>query len=66
MVSEDSSSTSARPTSIHGDAWIAEIPEPHLRGHAVLDTGATETVTSLAALEAIHSRRTEVGSLRSH
>ena len=51
---------SPRPTSIHGDAWMAEISDPHLRGHAVLDTGATETVTSLAALEAIHHRRTEL------
>ena len=52
-------SSSTRPSSIE-DAWAAHVANPDLRGHAVLDTGATETVTSLAALEAIHRRRTEL------
>ena len=53
-------SSTARPTSIYDDAMMAQVTHPDLRGHAVLDTGATETVTSLAALEAIHQKRTEL------
>ena len=62
MVAENAveiPSSMPRPTTIH-DAWMADAPEPHQQGLAVIDTGATETVTSLTALEAIHRRRTEV------
>ena len=55
-----SSSSMARPSMAIDDVWMNQISSPDLQGHAVLDTGATETVTSLAALEAIHRRRTEL------
>ena len=65
MMSEEEmfapgASSTARPTSIYDDAMMAQVTHPDLRGHTVLDTGATETVTSLAALEAIHQKRTEL------
>eukprot|EP00435_Cladocopium_sp_Y103_P046491 s2970_g13.t1 len=61
MPGAASSSSTARPSSILDEAWMAaQVTNPDLQGHAVLDTGATETVTSLAALEAIHKRRTEL------
>eukprot|EP00435_Cladocopium_sp_Y103_P026888 s2772_g6.t1 len=59
-------SSSARPSSIMDDAWMAQVANPDLRGHAVLDTGATETVTSLTALEAIVKRRTELLGYTDH
>ncbi|CAK9026281.1 Retrovirus-related Pol polyprotein from transposon RE2 (Retro element 2) (AtRE2) [Includes: Protease RE2 [Durusdinium trenchii] len=38
----------------------SEVLQPELQGYGVLDTGATESVSSLAALEFIHLRRTEL------
>ncbi|CAK9077308.1 Pentatricopeptide repeat-containing protein At2g41720 (Protein EMBRYO DEFECTIVE 2654) [Durusdinium trenchii] len=38
----------------------SEVLQPELQGYGVLDTGATESVSSLAALEYIHLRRTEL------
>ena len=53
-------SSTARPSTSMEEILVNQISSPDLQGHAVLDTGATETVTSLAALEAIHRRRTEL------
>ena len=38
----------------------SEVLQPELQGYGALDTGATESVSSLAALEFIHLRRTEL------
>ena len=48
------------PISLLPQILTSEVVEPEMMGYGVLDTGATESVASLQALEYIHRRRTEV------
>ena len=44
----------------HSDAFTSGNSEPHPRGHAVVDSGATETVGSLPAIEDLMRHRFEL------